>query len=81
MIVSSSAASSVALTKSDTTSVTCDMLYVGGTGNIHIKHTSGGAVVIYTAPPIGTILPVSLKDGRLMAATTVTDGLVVAMKL
>lgn len=81
MIVSSSAASSVALTKSDSTPVTCDMLYIGGVGNISIKHTEGGATVVYTSPPIGTIIPVSLKKGRLMAATTVADGLVISMSL
>ena len=79
MLVSNSASSSVVLTKSDSTSVTCDMLYVGGTGDVHIKHTSGGATVIFSAVPAGTILPVCLKDGRLMAATTAT--LVTAMSL
>lgn len=78
MLVSNSAASSVVLTKSDSTSVKCDMLYVGGVGDVHIKHTSGGATVIYSAVPVGTILPVQLKDGRLMAATTAS--LVVAMQ-
>ena len=55
------------------------MLYVGGTGDVHIKHVAGGATVIYSAVPAGTILPVQLKDGRLMAATTAT--LVTAMRL
>jgi hypothetical protein len=72
MLVSNSASSSVVLTKSDSTSVTCDQLYVGGTGDVYIKHTSSGATVIYSAVPVGTILPVRLKDGRLMAATTAT---------
>lgn len=79
MLVSFSASASAVLTKSDSTSVTCDKLYVGGTGDVHIKHTAAGATVIYSAVPSGTILPVSLKDGRLMAATTAT--LVVAMQL
>ena len=79
MIVSSSAVSSVVLTKSDSVQISCDMLYVGGTGDVTIKHTSGGSAVTYSAVPVGTILPVSIKNGMLMAATTAT--LVVAMKL
>lgn len=79
MLVSSSALTSLVLTKSDSTPVYCDKLYVGGVGDVHIKHTAGSATVIYSAVPVGTILPVKLVDGRLMAATTAT--LVVGMSI
>lgn len=79
MIVSNSAVDSAVLTKSDSTSVSCEYLYVGGTGDVHIKHRASGATVIYSAVPVGTILPVKMVDGRLMNATTAT--LIVGMKV
>jgi hypothetical protein len=63
-----SATSSGAATPSDATVFDFNALYVGGTGNIVIKHTTGGAAVTYPAVPAGTVLPVS--GVRVMAATT-----------
>jgi hypothetical protein len=65
------------VTKSDTTSVNCSALYVGGAGDLHIKMTTGSATVIFKAPPVGTVLNLHLKDGRVMDATTAT--LIVAL--
>ena len=60
------------ITKSDSTSVNCTAIYVGGAGDVHVKMTSTGATVIFKAPPVGTVLNLHLKDGRVMAATTAT---------
>lgn len=80
MLISNSVSSSVVATKSDTTSVDCDMIYVGGTGHLAIKHSTGSSAVLYSAIPAGTILPLKLKDGRIMSTDT-TATLIVAMKL
>lgn len=64
---------SVAVTKSDTTPVDCVALYIGGTGNVVIKHTAESAAVTFTAVPVGTVLNVHLKNGRVMNATTATN--------
>lgn len=71
--VVTSARTSTAITKSDSTEVTCFALYVGGTGDVAIKHTASGATVTYIGVPAGTILRVALTAGRVMAATTATN--------
>ena len=60
------------ITKSDSTVVNCTAIYVGGTGDISIKMTSTAATVVFKSVPVGTILNLHLKDGRVMAATTAT---------
>ena len=65
------------VTKSDTTSVNCSALYIGGAGDLHVKMSTGSATVVFKAPPVGTVLNLKLKDGRVMAATTAT--LIVAL--
>lgn len=69
--VFASATSSGAVTASDSTELDFNALYVGGTGNVTIKHTSAGSAVTYTNVPGGSILPVS--GVRVMAATTATS--------
>jgi hypothetical protein len=64
---------SVAVTKSDTTSVNCSALYVGGAGNVVIKHNADSAAITFTAVPVGTVLNVHLKNGRVMDATTAAN--------
>ena len=79
MIVSSSAINSVAVTPSDSTEVSCEALYIGGDGNVAIKHKADTATVTYTGLTAGMILPVKLVGGRIMAATTAT--LIIAMSV
>lgn len=79
MIISTSAVNSLAVTKSDSTEVDCEALYIGGAGDLVIKHTSTSATVTYSGLTAGTVLPVRLRKGRVMAATTAT--LIVAMSV
>lgn len=68
-----------AVTPSDTTSVTCRGIYVGGAGNVTVNPgLSGGTSVTFTAPPVGSILPIELNQGRIMATGT-TATLLVAL--
>lgn len=60
------------ITPSDTTSVNCRAIYVGGAGSLTISPDGTTAGVVITAPPVGTILPLELNSGRVMAATTAT---------
>lgn len=69
--VRDSATSSGAVTKSDSTVLEFDSLYVGAaSGNIAIKHTAGGAVTTYVNVPVGRL---KVKGVRVMAATTSTE--------
>lgn len=65
-----SAQDAVAISKSDSTIVNIDALYVGTAGNVAVK-THKGTTVTFTAVPAGTVLPV--KCERVMAATTAQD--------
>jgi hypothetical protein len=64
----------VAVTPSDTTLISCRALYIGGAGNLTLNpaQTGAGANVVITAPPVGSIVPIELNQGRVMAATTAT---------
>lgn len=73
LTVRASATSSVAVTKSDSTDVTCKALYIGGAGDVVIKHTAGGTAVTYPSVAAGATLNVTLTAGRVMAATTATS--------
>lgn len=64
---------SVAVTKSDSTPVNCKAIYVGGTGNLVIKHSETSATVTYSSVPAGAVLYLNLRNGRIMNATTATD--------
>jgi len=66
-----SATSSGAVTKSDSTVLDFNALYVGGTGDVSLDHTEGGTAVVYTGVIAGTILPVS--GVRVNSATTATN--------
>lgn len=79
MIISSCAVNSAAVTASDSTDVSCEALYIGGAGDVAIKHKSTTATVTYVGVTAGTILPVKLVNGRVMAATTATN--IVAMSV
>lgn len=60
-----------AITPSDTTALNLRGIYVGGAGDVALK-SAGGTVVTFKAPPVGTILPVELNGGQVMAATSAT---------
>lgn len=61
-----------AITPSDSTLLNCRAIYVGGAGSLTISQDGATAGVVITAPPVGTILPIELNQGRVMAATTAT---------
>ena len=63
----------VAVTTSDTADNYFQALYVGGAGNVAVV-TEGGTTVTFTAPPVGTILPIRTK--KVMATNTTATLLV-----
>lgn len=69
-----SATSSGAVTKSDSTVLDFNALYVGTGGDVAIKHAEDGAAVTYTNVPSGSVLPVSgvrvMSTGTTAAAIT-----------
>ena len=61
-----------AVTKSDDTPLNGTLgLYVGGLGDVSVKHTATSTAVVFKAVPAGTFLPIEVA--RVMAATTATD--------
>lgn len=70
--------SAQAVTTSDTAPVNCRAIYVGGAGNVAVKTTSGATAVTFTAPPVGSIIPVLIDGGNIMATNT-TATLLIAL--
>ena len=66
------------ITPSDTTLVNCRAIYVGGAGDLTISPDATTAGVVVKAPPVGTVLPIGLSGGRVMAATTASQLLALA---
>ena len=64
------------ITTSDTTLVNLRAIYVGGAGNIALSKDGVLAAVTLTAVPVGTILPIQLDQGRVMATNTTATLLV-----
>lgn len=60
-------------TPSDTTRVNCRAIYIGGAGNVTISPDGTTAGTVITAPPVGSIIPIMLDQGRVMAASTATN--------
>jgi hypothetical protein len=60
------------ITPSSTTTLNCRAIYVGGAGNVTVANKVGGTLVTFTAPAIGSILPVALDQGIVDATTTAT---------
>ena len=56
-----------AVTPSDTTAQSYRAIYVGGAGNVAVQ-TVGGNTVTFTAPPVGSILPVEVQ--KVMSTNT-----------
>lgn len=70
-----SATRSGAVTKSDSTPLTFKRLYVGGTGNVAIRHAGDDvAAVVYPAVPAGTFIEVS--GTRVMSTGTTATNIV-----
>ena len=70
----------LAVTPSDTTLVTCRAIYVGGAGNVAVSTApAGGSAIVFTAPPVGSIIPLELNEGRIMATGT-TATLLIALQ-
>lgn len=70
--------SAFAVTPSDTTSINCRAIYVGGAGNVAVKTSAGATAVTFTAPPVGSIIPVGIDGGMIMSTNT-TATLLIAL--
>jgi hypothetical protein len=71
-----SAANAVAVTPSDVTVLIPTIgVYVGGAGNVAVTMLNG-AVVTFTAPPVGTVLPIQVTK---VMATNTTATLIIAL--
>ena len=68
-VQASSAGDGAAITKSDSTVVAFDAVYVGGTGDLVVK-TPQNNTLTFSAVPAGSIIPI--RCNRVMAATTAT---------
>lgn len=70
--------SAFAVTPSDTTPINCRALFIGGAGNVAVKTSPTATAVTFTAPVLGTILPINIDGGQVMATNT-TATLIVAL--
>lgn len=68
-VQASSANDGATVVKSDSTVVAFDAIYVGGAGDVVVKTFSGNTLT-FTAPPVGSIIPI--RCNRVMAATSAT---------
>lgn len=64
-----------AITPSDTAAQSYRAIYVGGAGNVSVV-TAGGDTVTFTAPPVGSIIPIEVTFVR---ATLTTATLLVGL--
>jgi hypothetical protein len=64
-----------AITPSDIVGNTFRAIYVGGAGNVSVV-TAGGDTVTFTAPPVGTIIPI---ETQLVRATGTTATLLIGL--
>ena len=63
---------------SDSTLINCRAIFVGGAGNVAFSVDGVTTAVTFTAVPVGTILPIELNAGRIMATNT-TATLILAL--
>jgi hypothetical protein len=68
-------AHATAVTPSDTVDQSGAAIYVGGAGNVSLL-TEGGDTVTFTAPPVGSIIPMRFTRVR---ATGTTATLLIAL--
>lgn len=66
------------VTPSDTTRINCQSIYVGGAGNLALSPDGVSAAIVFSALPVGTIVPVELNQGRIMSTGT-TATLLIAL--
>ena len=71
-------ASAVAITPSDTATVNCRALFIGGAGNVAIKTTATAAPVTFTGLIAGSTLAVMIDGGSVLATGT-TGTLLIAL--
>lgn len=64
-----------AVTPSDTAFLTCSAIYVGAAGNLAVATETGTAVTLIGVPA-GSILPINLIQGRIMATNTTATSIV-----
>ncbi|TGV26342.1 hypothetical protein [Mesorhizobium sp. M4B.F.Ca.ET.143.01.1.1] len=67
------ACNATAVTKSDSTAVLFNAVYVGGTGDLALRPVNGTAVT-FSGVPAGTIIP--LKCDRVMSTNTTATNIV-----
>ncbi|TIR87352.1 MAG: hypothetical protein E5X05_01255 [Mesorhizobium sp.] len=67
------AQNAVAVTKSDTTVVLFDAVYVGGAGDLALRPV-GGTAVTFSGVPVGTTI--SLRCDRVMSTNTTATNIV-----
>ena len=70
--------SAVAITPSDTATVNCRALFVGGAGSVAIKTTATAAPVTFTGLLAGSTLAVMIDGGQVLATGT-TGTLLIAL--
>lgn len=71
IFATNSADTASAITKSDTAPNVFARIYVGGTGDVKVV-TENGDTVTFSAVPVGTVLPVRVKQ-VLSTGTTATN--------
>ena len=65
-----------AVTPSDATVINAAALYIGGAGNVAVIMEGDTAAVTFTAPPVGTVLNISVSK---VMATNTTATLILAL--
>lgn len=50
-------------------------IFVGGAGNLSVKFVAGGPTVVFTAPPVGYVLPISPWSVETATTATLLVGL------
>ncbi len=74
--VFASATNFSAVTKSDTTLVTCKAIFVGTGGDIAIAPSASGSATTFAGVAAGSILPIELREGRIMSTNTTASNIV-----
>lgn len=71
-----SARNAFAVTKSDSTVVSCRAVYVGGAGDLAVMPLDGTVAVTFSAVPAGALLPIACSK---IMNTNTTATLIVAL--
>lgn len=65
-----------AVTLSDSTLVNCKAIYVGSGGTIALSSSDSSTPVNFVSVNSGTMLPIELRNGRIMLTNTTASNLV-----